>query len=103
MSAAVLPIGSDCAPLMANGEHVRMSGMGAFWMSVPYGMIGIGEVLVNPVLQHVAYEGADPSMRSLMQAFNLFAMGGLPNAVSAALTEATARFTPNDLNDGNLP
>merc|ERR1712039_532010 len=75
----------------------------AFWMFIPYAMIGIGEILVNPVLQHVAYEGADPSMRSLIQAFNLFAMGGLPNAVSAALTQATASLVPNDLNEGNLP
>jgi len=101
-SAAVLPVGSECAPLI-NGEHVRMSGISAFWMSIPYAMIGIGEVLVNPVLQHVAYEGADPSMRSLVQAFNLFAMGGMPNAVSAAMSQATASFVPNDLNDGNLP
>mmetsp|Transcript_79436 Transcript_79436/g.227975 ORF Transcript_79436/g.227975 Transcript_79436/m.227975 type:complete len:583 (-) Transcript_79436:92-1840(-) len=99
----VLPIGSKCAPLLPDGQHVEMSDFSAFWMSVPYAMIGIGEVLVNPVLQHVAYAGADPSMRSLMQAFNLFAMGGLPNAVSAAMTQATASFVPNDLNQGNLP
>jgi len=102
MHTEVLSIPSKCAPLLPDGQHVHMSGLSAFWMCVPYGMIGIGEVLVNPVLQHVAYDGADPSMRSLMQAFNLFAMGGLPNAVSAALTQATASLVPNDLNDGNL-
>jgi len=101
-NAEVLDIGSNCAPLQSDGQHIRMSAMSAFWMSVPYGLIGIGEVLVNPVLQSVAYQGADPSMRSLMQAFNLFAMGGLPNAVSAALSQATDRLVPNDLNDGNL-
>merc|ERR1712083_1283203 len=67
------------------------------------GLIGIGEVLVNPVLQHKAYEGAPESMRSMLQAFNLFAMGGMPNAVSSALSLATAVFTPNNLNNGNLP
>jgi len=76
--------------------------MSAFWMSIPYALIGIGEVLVNPVLQSVAYQGADPSMRSLIQAFNLFAMGGFPSAISAALTQATASLVPNDLNEGNL-
>ena len=30
-------------------------------------------------------------------------MGGLPNAISAALTQATKSWTPNDLNQGNLP
>ena len=37
------------------------------------------------------------------QAFCQFAMGGLPNAISAALTQATKSWTPNDLNEGNLP
>merc|ERR1712083_738122 len=66
------------------------------------GLIGIGEVLVNPVLQHKAYEGAPESMRSMLQAFNLFAIGGMPNALSSALTLATKTLTPNDLNRGNL-
>ena len=58
--------------------------------------------MVNPVLWHVAYT-ADPAMTSLMHAFCQFAMGGLPNAISAALTQATKSWTPNNLNDGNLP
>lgn len=100
-SANVLPIPSNCAPLGPDG-HVRMSAMSAFWMVLPYALVGIGEVLVNPVLWHVAYT-ADPAMKSLMQAFCQFAMGGLPNAISAALTQATKSWTPNNLNDGNLP
>merc|ERR1712110_330258 len=103
MNTEVLPIASHCAALRPDGQHVHMSSISAFWMSIPYAMIGIGEVLVNPVLQHFAYEGADPSMRSLVQAFNLFAMGGMPNAISSAISQATASLTPNDLNNGNLP
>jgi len=99
----VLDIVSNCAPLQPDGQHVGMSGMNAVWISISYGLIGIGEVLVNPVLQSVAYQGADTSMRSLVQAFNLFAMGGLPNAISAALAQATASLVSNNLNDGNLP
>ena len=57
---------------------------------------------MNPVLWNVAYD-AEPTMKSLMQAFCQFAMGGLPNAISAALTQATKAWTPNDLNDGHLP
>jgi len=101
-SAEVLSIPSNCAPLASDGQHVRMSTMSAFWMVLPYAMVGIGEALVNPVLWHVAYT-ADPSMKSLMQAFCQFAMGGLPNAISAALTQATKSWTPNNLNNGNLP
>lgn len=103
MNTEVLSIASHCAALRPDGQHVHMSSISAFWMSIPYAMIGIGEVLVNPVLQHFAYEGADPSMRSLLQAFNLFAMGGMPNAISSAISQATASLTPNNLNNGNLP
>jgi MFS family permease len=102
MDAEVLPIPSSCAPIGEDGEHVHMSGFSSFWMAIPYTLIGIGEVLVNPVLQHYCYEEAPESMRSMLQALNVFAMGGLSNAVSAALSMATANWTPNDLNDGNL-
>eukprot|EP00438_Fugacium_kawagutii_P011616 Skav216072 [mRNA] locus=scaffold389:302616:304726:- [translate_table: standard] len=70
-NARVLSIPSNCAPLLPDGEHVHMSAMSAFWMFLPYALVGAGEALVNPVLQHVAYSGADPSLRSLMQALHL--------------------------------
>merc|ERR1712217_739624 len=101
-NAEVLDVPSKCAPLGADGKHVSMSSMSVFWMAIPYAMIGIGEVLVNPVLQHCAYNGAPDSMRSMLQAFNLFAMGGMPNAISAGLSMATKKFTPNNLNNGDL-
>merc|ERR1712178_16266 len=85
------------------GSHVHMSDISAFWMLIPYLLIGIGEIFVNPVLQHFAYADCAPSMRSLMQAFNMFCLGGLPNAISSALTAATLSFVTNDLDDGNLP
>lgn len=103
LSRRILPIGSMCAPLNPDGSHVVMSELSAFWMCIPYFLIGMGEVLVFPVLQHFTYEQASPSMRSMMQAVNLFAMGGLPGAICSAMNMATARFTPNNLNDGYLP
>ncbi|CAE8708888.1 unnamed protein product [Polarella glacialis] len=103
LRSPVLDIQSKCAPLMASGGHVHMSELSAWWMVIPYAMVGIGEILVNPSLQHFAYDGAHPSMRSLIQAFCLFAMGGMPNALSSAMSMATAEWTPNDLNQGNLP
>merc|ERR1711955_125709 len=72
-------------------------------MLLPYAMVGIGEIFVNPVLQHLAYEGAPPEMRSLLQAFNLFAMGALPYAVASCISQALKAQVPNDLNNGNLP
>lgn len=100
--AALLDIPSHCAPLGADGEHIKMSSINVFWMAIPYALIGIGEVLVNPVLQHYAYGGAPESMRSMLQAFNLFAMGGMPNAISSGISMATKTFTPNNLNNGDL-
>merc|ERR1712048_112201 len=102
-STSTLDIGSLCAPLrVGTDEHVHMSAMSAFWMAIPIAMIGIGEIFVYPTMQQYAYEGAAPSMRSLLQALNQFANLGLPSAFSAVLNEATASLTPNDLNDGNL-
>merc|ERR1712232_238283 len=102
-ASEVLPIESMCAPLVPNSkEHVHMSNMSAFWMVIPYMIIGVGEILVNPVLQFVAYEGAPESMRSMLQAFNLFCLGGMPNAVSSAIGMATISLTPNNLNNGDL-
>lgn len=114
-SDPVLSVPSHCAPYImvedSTGhvgikephEHVHMSSTNSFYMLVPYAMVGIGEILVNPVLQHLAYEGAPPEMKSLLQAFNLFAMGALPNAVASSISQALKAQVPNNLNDGNLP
>lgn len=101
-SRAVLDVGSNCAPLDLDGKHVHMSDMSAFWMCLPFFFVGMGEVLVNPVLQHLAYVGAPASTRSLMQAFTLFAGQGFPSALTSPLSLVAARWTPNDLNHGNL-
>ncbi|CAJ1411082.1 unnamed protein product [Effrenium voratum] len=101
-SSPVLAVASHCAP-MVDGEHVHMSGLNSFYMLAPYAMVGFGEIMVNPVLQHLAYEGAPASMKSLLQAFNLFAMGALPNGVASVISQALKSQVPNDLNQGNLP
>merc|ERR1711953_1300068 len=79
--AEILTIPSLCAPLGEDGQHVHMSAMSAWWMAVPYTLIGVGEILVNPVLQHHAYNVPE-SMRSMLQAFFVFIQGGLSQAVS---------------------
>ena len=45
-TAEVLPIPSNCAPLGPDG-HVRMSAMSAFFMVLPYALVGIGGVYQN--------------------------------------------------------
>jgi len=41
LQAPVSSIGSKCAPLLPDGQHVPMSDISAFWMFIPYGMIWI--------------------------------------------------------------
>lgn len=101
-SRAILDVASHCAPLEADGTHVHMSDMSAFWMCVPFFLVGMGEVLVNPGLQYLAYSGAPASTRSLMQAFTLFAGQGFPSAFTAPLSLVAANWTPNNLNHGSL-
>jgi len=98
----VLDFESRCAPTI-DGEHVHGSDMNAFWMLVPYAVAGMGEIMVYPVIQHLAYQGAPVELKSLMQAFCLFTMGALPNAVASAISQGLSTWMPNNLNEGNLP
>jgi len=101
--APVTNVESKCAPLRPDGSHIHASSMSAFWMFIPYFLCGVSEVLVFPTLQHVAYEGSPIEMRPLMQAFNAFAAGAMPNAFASVINRSLAAFVPNDLNQGNLP
>lgn len=102
VSRPVSDIQSRCAPKMPDGTHIHASQMSALWMLLPYALSGMGEIMVYPVLQHVAYEGAPEEMKSLMQAFTLFAMGALPNAMASGVSQALSPLVPNNLNDGDL-
>mmetsp|Transcript_41801 Transcript_41801/g.108272 ORF Transcript_41801/g.108272 Transcript_41801/m.108272 type:complete len:577 (+) Transcript_41801:98-1828(+) len=101
-SPIVHGVHSRCAPLGPDGEHISPNAMSAYWMMIPYAMCGMGEIMVFPVLQHMAYEGSPPEMKSLLAAFNLFAMGALPNAMASAISQAFEKLVPNNLNHGNL-
>jgi len=92
---------SKCAPGYGDDgeEGTRMKDMSAFWIFVPFTLIGIAEILVNPCLYCLAYEAAPAKVRSLVQAFQLFCSGCLSNAFTAAVMSATY---PDDLDSGNL-
>lgn len=92
---------SKCAPGYdpEAGQGTRMKDMSAFWIFVPFTLIGIAEILVNPCLYCLAYEAAPEKVRSLVQAFQLFCMGCLSNAFTAAVMASTL---PDDLDEGNL-
>mmetsp|Transcript_11305 Transcript_11305/g.32650 ORF Transcript_11305/g.32650 Transcript_11305/m.32650 type:complete len:652 (-) Transcript_11305:99-2054(-) len=85
---------SECAP---NGIHMR--DMSAFWMFVPFGLIGASEILVNPCIYYYAYTAAPPKVRSLVQAFNLFFQGSVSNAFTSAVMSSAF---PDDLDTGSL-
>jgi dipeptide/tripeptide permease len=88
---------SNCAP-----AGVTMSSLSAFTMMAPFAIVGIGEVLINPVLYYFAYNQAPVRTRSMMQAFNLLCCGAISNAYTAALTTSMTVWFTDDLNNGHL-
>eukprot|EP00122_Pirum_gemmata_P003316 Pgem_evm1s3000 len=91
------PVYSNCAP-----DGVPMSSFTSFYMFVPFAIMGLAEILVNPVMLHFSYDQAPPRTRSLTQAFNLVACGALSNGFTAPLTTALSPFYTDNLNDGHL-
>jgi peptide/histidine transporter 3/4 len=85
---------SDCAP-----DNTYMRNISAFYMFIPFGLVGFGEILVMPSMYYYAYEAAPKKVRATIQAFNLVAQGSISGAFSAALQLA---FVPKDLDTGNL-
>jgi peptide/histidine transporter 3/4 len=102
MNRPGLDFESRCAPLADDGTHIHGSDMSAFWMMVPYAVSGISEIMIYPVIQHLAYQGSPSEMKPFMQAFCQFSMGALPSAVASAVSQGTAAWVPNNLNDGHL-
>jgi len=91
------PTYSNCAP-----PGIQMSEMSAFWMFVPYSVVGAGEILVNPLLYYFAYSSAPGSTRGMVQAMNLVAQGAIPSAFASAVSSSLPKWQPDDLNDGGL-
>lgn len=92
---------SECAPGYADdGLHgTRMNDISAFWTFIPFAMVGIAEVLINPCMYCYSYESAPVEVRSLLQAFNLFFQGSVSNAFTAVVAKLAY---PNNLNKGHL-
>jgi len=84
---------SQCAP-----TGVPMSAISAWWTFIPYWITGMGEILVNPVIQEFAFDEVSANLKSLLMGFTMVVMGCIPSVVSGSL----AGFIPNDLNKGNV-
>lgn len=82
-----------CAP-----DGVPMSELSAWWTFVPFWVTGMGEILVNPVIQEFAFDEVSSNLKSILMGITMVVMGCIPSVISACLSG----FIPNDLNKGNL-
>jgi len=85
---------SECAP-----DNVHMRDLSAFWMFVPFAIMGAAELVVYPAMYEYSYAAAPLPVRSLMQAFNVFFQGAVSNAFSTSLLQM---LFPDDLDSGHL-
>jgi len=83
----------QCAP-----KGVPMSSISAWWTFIPYWVTGMGEILVNPVIQEFAFDEVSASLKSLLMGVTMVVMGCIPSVISGGL----AGFIPNNLNKGNV-
>ena len=92
---------SQCAPGYSEDglAGTRMRDISGFWIFLPYILVGIAEILVNPCLYCFSYESAPPQVRSLLQAVNLFFSGSVSNAFTAIVSKL---LYPDDLDTGHL-
>merc|ERR1719163_469464 len=92
---------SRCAPgYSADGlRGTRMKDFNPGWMVIPFFLMGMAEVLVNPSLYALAYDEAPLKVRSVIQAFQLFANGCISNAFTAIVSK---KLFPDDLDKGHL-
>jgi len=70
-------------------------------MFVPFALIGIGEIMVNPTCYYYSYVLTPKKTRSVIQAVNLVFQGALPTALVSVGTTILAGATKNNLNDGH--
>jgi len=66
---------------------------------VPFFLTGIGEIMVNPVIQEFAYDEVSPRLNSLLMGVTMVVMGCIPAVIGGAF----AGFIPErNLNNGNV-
>merc|ERR1711998_674035 len=84
---------SQCGP-----TGVALSDISAWWTFIPYWVTGMGEILVNPIIQEFAFDEVSANLKSLLMGITMVVMGCIPAVISGSL----AGFIPNDLNKGNV-
>jgi len=84
---------SQCGP-----KGVALSDISAWWTFIPYWVTGMGEILVNPVIQEFAFDEVSSNLKSLLMGVTMVVMGCIPSVISGSLSG----FIPTDLNRGNV-
>lgn len=95
-TSPVLGLDSNCAP-----SGIRMSALNSAWMTLPFFLMGLGEIYTQPVLMHLAYTRSPPSMRTLTAATGLV-IGAVSTSLFTVQVALLGHYVPNDLNQGHL-
>lgn len=93
--------GADC-PEAQQHAGIYMSNISGFLMFLPFSLIGLGEIMVNPVLYYYAYSMTPDKTRSVIQAMNLIFQGAFPPALVGVFSTLLSSMQPNNLNQGHL-
>lgn len=85
---------SSCAP-----PGAPMTAMNAWWTFLPFFITGVGEILVNPVIQEFSYDEVSPRLKSLLMGVTMVVMGCIPAVIGGGF----AGFIPErNLNNGSV-
>jgi dipeptide/tripeptide permease len=85
---------SNCA-----AKNAPMTAMNAWWTFLPFFLTGVGEILVNPVIQEFSYDEVSPRLKSLLMGVTMVVMGCIPAVIGGGF----AGFIPDrNLNNGNV-
>mmetsp|Transcript_94988 Transcript_94988/g.306677 ORF Transcript_94988/g.306677 Transcript_94988/m.306677 type:complete len:609 (-) Transcript_94988:46-1872(-) len=95
-AAPVLELTSNCAP-----DGVSVRAMSAYWMLVPYVLMGISTLYVVPALTAISYRQVPKTVRSLTVVTNIFMMSASQSVVMA-VSVSMKEYTPHNLDTGNL-
>lgn len=92
----ILDLTSNCAP---HGVGVR--GMSAYWMLVPYALMGVSTLYVVPAIMSLSYRQVPKTVRSICTVTNIFMMSASQSVVTA-ISLGMQEYAPHDLDTGSL-
>lgn len=95
------PVGTEAGPLTQN-VGIYMSDFNGYWMFIPFTFIGMGEIMVNPVLYYYAYSMTPGKTQSIIQSVNLVFQGAYPAALVGVASTLLSRQQTENLNNGRL-